>query len=64
MAAAIVFIPYYSGSLQVVALPEYGEHSATAIRNDNSDKVLESVDFRMGINYAYQNTYSKCTHDC
>lgn len=53
------FIPYYSGSLQVVALPEYGEHSATAIRNDNSDKVLESTDFRMGINYAYQNTYSK-----
>ncbi len=53
------FIPYYSGHLQVVALPEYGEHSATAIRNENSDKVLDSTDFRMGINYAYQNTYSK-----
>jgi bifunctional NMN adenylyltransferase/nudix hydrolase len=53
------FIPYYNGHLQVVALPEFGEHSATAIRNDNSDKVLDSVDFRMGINYAFQNTYSK-----
>ncbi len=53
------FLPYYSGHLQVVALPEFGEHSATAIRNDNSDKVLDSTDFRMGINYAFQNTYSK-----
>lgn len=53
------FIPYYSGRMQVVALPELGEHSATAIRNENSDKVLVSEDFRMGINYAYQNTYSK-----
>jgi bifunctional NMN adenylyltransferase/nudix hydrolase len=53
------FIPYYSGHFQVVALPEVGEHSATAIRDANSDKVLDSIDFRMGINYAYQNTYSK-----
>jgi len=53
------FMPYYHGHLPVVALPEFGEHSATAIRNENSDKVLDSVDFRMGINYAFQNTYSK-----
>jgi bifunctional NMN adenylyltransferase/nudix hydrolase len=53
------FMPYYNGHCQVVALPEFGEHSSTAIRNENSDKVLESVDFRMGINYAFQNTYSK-----
>jgi bifunctional NMN adenylyltransferase/nudix hydrolase len=53
------FIPYYTGHLQVVALPELGEHSATAIRHENSDKVLDSTDFRMGINYAYQNTYAK-----
>lgn len=53
------FMPYYRGQLQKVALPEFGEHSATAIRNENSDKVLDSVDFRMGINYAFQNTYSK-----
>lgn len=53
------FIPYYSGHLQVVALPELGEHSATAIRDENSDKVLDTTDFRMGINYAYQNMYAK-----
>ena len=53
------FIPYYSGRWQVVALPGLGEHSATNIRNENSDKVLDSTDFRMGINYAYQNTYAK-----
>jgi bifunctional NMN adenylyltransferase/nudix hydrolase len=53
------FIPYYSGQLQVVALPELGEHSSTAIRNENSDKVPDTTDFRMGINYAYQNTYAK-----
>lgn len=53
------FIPYYSGRFPVVALPEFGDHSATAIRDANSDKVLESTDFRMGINYAYHNTYEK-----
>ncbi|WP_276479481.1 NUDIX domain-containing protein [Paraflavitalea pollutisoli] len=51
------FIPYYSGSLAVVALPELGNHSATTIRDENADKVLDSVDFRMGINYAYHNKY-------
>lgn len=53
------FIPYYSGHLPVVALPEFGAYSATAIRNENSDRVLDTTDFRMGVNYAYQNTYSK-----
>lgn len=51
------FIPYYSGTLPVVALPELGNHSATTIRDENADKVLDSVDFRMGINYAYHNKY-------
>lgn len=51
------FIPYYSGHLPVVALPELGDHSATTIRDDNADRVLDTVDFRMGINYAYQNRY-------
>ena len=53
------FIPYYNGHLQTVALPELGDHSATAIRDEHSDRVLDTVDFRLGINYAYQNTYSK-----
>ena len=30
-------------------------YSATEIRANNSDKVLESVDFRLGVNYACQN---------
>jgi bifunctional NMN adenylyltransferase/nudix hydrolase len=51
------FIPYYSGHMNVVALPELGDHSATTIRDENADKVLDSVDFRMGINYAYHNKY-------
>lgn len=53
------FIPYYSGHLPAMALPELGDHSATAIRDANADKVLDSTDFRMGINYAYHNTYEK-----
>lgn len=53
------FIPYYSGHFPVVGLPELGDHSATAIRDANADKVLDSVDFRMGINYAYHNMYEK-----
>lgn len=53
------FINNYHGILTVKELPEYGTHSATAIRNDHADKVLNSVDFRMGINYAMHNSYSK-----
>lgn len=53
------FIPYYSGNLPVQALPELGDHSATVIRDENGDKVLNSVDFRLGINYAYHSTYPK-----
>ncbi|QEC41719.1 NUDIX domain-containing protein [Pseudobacter ginsenosidimutans] len=51
------FIPYYSGTLPVQALPEFGDHSATVIRDENADKVLDSADFRLGINYAYHTTY-------
>ncbi|UYQ91376.1 NUDIX domain-containing protein [Chitinophaga horti] len=53
------FAPYYSGQLPVELLPEVGTHSATAIRDVNADRVLDSNDFRMGINYAYQNVYPK-----
>lgn len=53
------FIPSYSGHYPTVALPESGDYSATAIRDSNSDKVLDTVDFRMGINYAYHNIYPK-----
>jgi len=53
------FIPYYSGRYAVHELPDAGDYSATAIREENADKVKDTEDFRMGINYAYYNTYSK-----
>ncbi|WP_153798259.1 NUDIX domain-containing protein [Foetidibacter luteolus] len=53
------FKPYYSGAFEVKELPDAGNYSATAIREDNADKVMDSEDFRMGINYAYHNTYAK-----
>ena len=53
------FIPYYSGRLETVELAETGSHSATIIREEISDKVLDSEEFRTGIIYAYSNTYLK-----
>jgi bifunctional NMN adenylyltransferase/nudix hydrolase len=53
------FIPYYSGKFETVELPETGSHNATIIRDQLSDKVLDSEEFRTGIIYAYSNTYLK-----
>lgn len=53
------FIRYYSGHFTVQELPEKGTHSASSIRDENGDKVLNSVDFRLGINYAYHSMYPK-----
>lgn len=53
------FIPYYSGRFDVIELPETGSHSATLIREQISDRVLDSEEFRTGIIYAYSNTYVK-----
>lgn len=53
------FAPHYSGHLPVELLPELGDHTATAIRDTNADRVLDSKDFRMGVNYAYHNVYAK-----
>ncbi len=53
------FIPYYSGKFEVVQLAESGSHSATIIRDQISDKVLDSEEFRIGIIYACSNTYLK-----
>lgn len=53
------FIPYYSGKLEVIELPETSNQSATLIREQISDKVLDSEEFRTGIIYAYSNTYFK-----
>jgi len=53
------FIPYYTGRFEKIELPETGSHSATLIREQISDKVLDSEEFRTGIIYAYSNTYLK-----
>lgn len=53
------FIPYYTGKLEVKELPPAGQYSSTTIRQDEADKVLGSVDFRLGVNYALQNTFPK-----
>jgi len=53
------FIPFYTGCMQVKELPAQGEYSATFIRSEYADRVLESEDFRLGVNYACHNMYSK-----
>jgi bifunctional NMN adenylyltransferase/nudix hydrolase len=53
------FIPSYSGKLEVIELPETNSQSATIIREQISDKVLDSEEFRVGVIYAYSNTYLK-----
>lgn len=53
------FIPYYTGKLEVKELPPAGQYSSTTIRQEEADKVLGSVDFRLGVNYALQNTFPK-----
>ncbi len=53
------FIDYYHGRLITKEFSEMGQHSASDIRDQQADKVLSSVDFRLGINYAFHNTYTK-----
>ncbi|SKC60770.1 NUDIX domain-containing protein [Ohtaekwangia koreensis] len=53
------FKSYYSGSNETFELPENGSHSATTIREQISDRVMDSEEFRTGIIYAYANTYPK-----
>ncbi|MFZ6011123.1 MAG: NUDIX domain-containing protein [Bacteroidota bacterium] len=53
------FINYYSGKNKVVELPRNGTHSATELRESIKEKVMDSVEFRSGIIYAYANTYLK-----
>lgn len=53
------FLSVYNGGLPVQELPEHHPHSATAIRAEQADTVLDSEDFRLGINYAVHNAYVK-----
>ncbi|MFT3826235.1 MAG: NUDIX domain-containing protein [Chitinophagaceae bacterium] len=53
------FIPAYSGKFPTEALAAQEGFSATDIRDANADKVLDTTDFRFGVNYACQNGYAK-----
>jgi bifunctional NMN adenylyltransferase/nudix hydrolase len=53
------FIEYYSGRNAVHELPSNGDFSATELREAIQDQVVESIEFRSGIIYAYANTYEK-----
>jgi len=51
------FIPFYAGRNEVQEIPQTGDHNGTELRNQISDKVIGSEDFRSGIIYAYYNKY-------
>ncbi|HEY9047840.1 MAG TPA: NUDIX domain-containing protein [Ohtaekwangia sp.] len=53
------FKTYYTGANETIELPENGSYRATLIREQISDKVMDSEAFRTGIIYAYANTYLK-----
>lgn len=53
------FINYYTGKNTVVELPKNGGFSASEIRAIVKEKIMDSVEFRSGIIYAYANTYLK-----
>lgn len=53
------FLSAYTGNLAVQELSGHHPHSATAIRTEQADTVLDSDDFRLGINYAVHNGYVK-----
>ncbi len=53
------FIPHYKGKNKVVELPETGDFNSTIIRDQISDTVLDSEEFRTGVIYGCTNSYVK-----
>lgn len=53
------FTTHYSGKYEVEELPPHGDISASEIRETVKDQVVDSLEFRSGVIYAYANTYSK-----
>jgi bifunctional NMN adenylyltransferase/nudix hydrolase len=53
------FMDYYSGRYTVQELTQHGEFSASEIRESIKEQVMDSVEFRSGVIYAYANTYPK-----
>lgn len=52
------FSDLYTGKWATELLPEKGSFSATDVRENHSDDVLDTQDFRMGINYACYSRYN------
>ncbi|BAV08674.1 bifunctional NMN adenylyltransferase/nudix hydrolase [Filimonas lacunae] len=52
------FSDFYSGKWKTDILPPVGSFNATEVREHHSDEVLDSKDFRMGINYACYSRYN------
>jgi bifunctional NMN adenylyltransferase/nudix hydrolase len=53
------FVNYYSGKNAVKELTPNGQFSASEIRESIREQVMDSVEFRSGVIYAYANTYPK-----
>lgn len=53
------FIPTYSGRYPTAALPPVQDYNATAMREDISDKVFATEEFRAGIIYNTYNQFPK-----
>lgn len=53
------FLSVYTGRNHTEELPEVQGLSGTQERDAFADKVLATEDFRIGVNYAYHNTYPK-----
>jgi bifunctional NMN adenylyltransferase/nudix hydrolase len=53
------FINNYTGKCTVQEVPAHGEFSASEIRDSIKEQVMDAMEFRAGIIYAYANTYPK-----
>lgn len=53
------FIPYYSGTFEVMELAPHGTFNSTEVRDKYSARVLDSEDFRTGVLYALHSQYTK-----
>ena len=53
------FVNYYHGKIDTVELPDISPANATELRQQLSERVSESPEFRAGIVYAYYNQYTK-----
>jgi len=53
------FINYYHGKIPTVELPDSSPANGSELRQQYSEQVSDSADFRAGVVYAYYNQYTK-----